>query len=132
MVDWEERYMIAIARPIANVTITPVPVPRFMDLLNHTFGGYNQSVTAAPNWTGTISDVLLVYPDFFGATALLIVAMLPFVMMWISQGNMKMAGVTGLLTCALIFPFIPATYQAVAIILICMNVVILAWGLYKP
>lgn len=126
--------------PMANVTITPVPLPRFFPILNQSFGGFNQfnvSTNAStnitvPNWTFAFMNTIGVYTDYFGNVALLILALIPFAMMYISQGNMKMSVIVGIISCVVVFPFISFTYQILVGALVALEVSILIYGLVKP
>jgi len=123
--------ILFIARAVANQTIAPVAVPRLPDIFNSTFGGFNQTNNTNPNWTSTVYNILSVYSDQMGPPAFLLIALIPFGMMWISNGNMKMAGVVGLFVGGFVLAFLPASYQAGAILCIVISVVTTLWGLFK-
>lgn len=120
------------AREVTNTTIAPVAIPRFMGIVNESFGGYNQTNMTTPNFTGAITNTLMVYPDTMGVLAYLIIALIPFAMMWISHGNTKMASVVGLFVIGFVGAFIGGVYLVAGVIFIVLSVVTTIWGLYKP
>jgi hypothetical protein len=124
--------LIGIAREMTNVTIAPIDIPRFMDIMNESFGGMNQTNQTIPNFTGAIRNTLMVYPDSMGVLAYLIIALIPFSMMWISHGNTKMASVVGLLVIGFIGAFVGGVYMAAGVLFIGISVAATLWGLYKP
>jgi len=120
------------AREITNTTISPIVIPRFMQIVNESFGGYNETNMTTPNFTGSITHTLMIYPDSMGIIAYLIIALIPFAMMWISQGNAKMASVIGLFVIGFIGAFIGGVYLVAGVIFIILSLVTTLWGLYRP
>lgn len=123
--------IIGVVRQVATETIAPILIPRFSEVINSSFGGWIQTNVTPANWTVTIFQTISVYPDAMGAIAFLILALMPFAMMWISHGNMKMAGIVGVLIGGFLLAYLPAGYQAGAIICICISIVATMWGLFK-
>ena len=124
--------MTYIPREIANTTINPILIPRFMNIINSTFGGFQQVNVTRPNWTNATTNTLMTYPDAMGIMAYLIIILIPFAMMWISNGNMKMASVVGLLVGGFAWAFLPATYVSASYICIVISVAAGIWGLMRP
>lgn len=124
--------VIGIAREVANVTIAPVLIPRFPTIINDTFRG-NQTVNfTRPVWQDAILNTLMIYPDAVGSMAYLIICIIPFAMMWISNGNMKMAAVVGLIVSLFVFAFLPATYVTAGYFCFVISFVSAVWGIFRP
>lgn len=124
-------FLIGLYRQIANVTVAPIPVPRLPDVINQSFGGAGPMNSTPANWTSIIYNSVMVYPDMIGILAFAMLSAMPFGMMWISHGNMKMAGVLGIFTGLFLFRYLPAGFQAGAIVCIVISVVATIWGLLK-
>lgn len=124
-------FIIGLGREIANTTIAPILIPRFTKIMNESFGGNASVNVTRPNWTGALIDTLMVYPDAMGQIAYLIIILIPFAMMWISNGNMKMASVVGLLVGGFAWAFLPATYVTASYICITISVAAGIWGIFK-
>jgi hypothetical protein len=121
-----------LVREVATVNVSPILIPRFMNIVNNSFGGAAPVTNfTRPNWTSSIFDTLMIYPDAIGVMAYLIITLIPFSMMWISNGNMKMAAVVGLLVGGFVMAFLPATYVTAAYICITISIVSGIWGLVK-
>jgi uncharacterized membrane protein len=121
-----------IIREVANTTIAPVLIPRFPTIINNTFGGNVSVNVTRPNWTSAIINTVLVYPDAMGLVAYVILWLIPFAMMFISQGNARMAAVVGCLTIALAGFFIGGTYYIIGSALILLTLVGVVVGLFRP
>jgi hypothetical protein len=132
MVVREVFNVIGVAvRAVETETIAPILVPRAAQLINESFGGAYPTNQTQPEWANAIFNTISIYPDAMGTIAFLILAIMPFAMMWISNGNMKMAGIVGLITGGFVLAFLPAGYQAGAILCMVISAVSTLWGLYK-
>lgn len=119
------------AREIATVNLSQIANPRLPSLINETFGGWAQTNQTNPQWTSALYSTIMVYFDQLGGLAFIILVLIPFAMMLISHGNMKMTGITGLILSALVFIYLPATYQIAAVIMFVIMFATLLWGLFK-
>ena len=72
-----------------------------------------------------------VYTDYLGPIALLLVFLIPFLMMWLAHGNMKLLSILGVIVCGFVFIYLPANYQAAATICIVVSLATLVWSLFK-
>lgn len=73
----------------------------------------------------------MIYPDAIGVMAYLIIALIPFAMMWISQGSARMAAISGLIVIGFVAFFLPANYMIAAYLCIITTTAATAYGLYK-
>jgi hypothetical protein len=124
-------FILGIYRQVANETVAPIPIPRFADLVNQSFGGALPGNSTPANWTNIIYNSVMIYPDMIGVLAFVLLSAMPFGMMWIAHGNMKMAGIIGLFTGLFLFRYLPAGFQAGAIMCIVISAVATVWGLMK-
>jgi len=123
--------IIGVARVMANATIVPIPTNRFTNVTVLFFNGSNQT-SQPPNWTGGVSNLINIYPDFFGPIAFLLLFLIPFGMIWMSHGNMKLLGILGMITGSFVFLFLPGNFVAAAIICIVVSAVGFVWGMTRP
>ena len=121
-----------IIREVANTTIAPILIPRFPAIINDTFGGNVSVNVTRPNWTSAIINTIMVYPDAMGFIAYVIMWLIPFAMMFISQGNARMAAVVGCLTIAFAGFFIGGIYYTIGTVLILLTLVGVVVGLFRP
>lgn len=122
---------IGVIREVANTTIAPVPIPRFISIINETFGGNVSVNVTRPNWTAAIINTVMVYPDAMGVIAYVIMWLIPFGMMFISQGNARMAAIVGCITLGLAGMFIGPQYYLIATILIVLTLGGVVIGLFR-
>jgi uncharacterized membrane protein YphA (DoxX/SURF4 family) len=66
-----------------------------------------------------------------GPIALLIIFLIPFGMIWMSHGNMKLLSILGFITCLFVFWYLPANYAYAAWICMGISCVGFMWGLWK-
>jgi len=120
-----------IMREVANTTIAPILIPRFPAIINDTFGGNVSVNVTRPNWTSAIINTIMVYPDAMGFIAYVIMWLIPFAMMFISQGNARMAAIVGCLTIGLAGFFIGPQFYLIGSILILITLVGVVVGLLR-
>lgn len=124
------RILIAAPRDMAAVPLETIPIPRWGNVTEGLIGGYNQT-NQTPDWAPAVTGIMSVYPDFLGPLALVIIFSIPFFMMWLSNGNMKLIGFVGLLVGGFVFFYLPSNYALAAIIFIIISAAGLLWGLFK-
>ena len=111
-------FIIGLPREVATDPIATISLPRFIPIINDTVGGWNETNQTIPNWTSATYNTLMVYPDFMGATAIMIIALIPFSMLWISHGNAKMASIIACITIGFLGAFIGGGILAMAVVVI--------------
>lgn len=129
-------YNASLARPNTTTTLTPISTQRFEEFID-IFGG-DEPVTAlpvpTPNWTGWITVSLGVYTDAFepvGWVAIIIIYAIPFVMLWLMQGNATLPLVLGAMMGVYIIPRLPTAYQPVAVGFIAISALAIFYSLFK-
>lgn len=136
MVPCVSAFNASLARPNTTTTLTPVPTDRYEEWIA-IFGGDSIVVTSpvpTPNWTGWTTVSLGVYTDAFepvGWVAIVIVFAIPFIMLWLMQGNATLPLVLGAMAGVYIIPRLPAAYQPVAMGFIGLSVVAIFYSLFK-
>jgi hypothetical protein len=73
----------------------------------------------------------MIYPDALGVMAYVIISLIPFAMMWISQGNARMAVIVGLIEIAFIANFLPESFIYAASGVIVVTIAATLIGLYR-
>lgn len=121
--------IIGASREMASVPIETIPLPRWGNITN-LIGGYNQT-NSTPDWSPNVMGILSVYPDYLGPAALVMMFSIPFFMMWLSHGNMKLIGFIGLVVGVFVFAYLPPNYMLASIIFIIISSVAILWGLFK-
>ena len=135
-VDWETCAMIplpflmAAPREMAVNPIATIALPRWQNVTEGLIGGYNQT-SQTPDWAPQIIGIMSVYPDFLGPLALVLMFSIPFFMMWLSHGNMKLLGFLGFLVGIFVFFYLPPNYEIAALIFMVISAAGLIWGWFK-
>lgn len=125
-------FLLGFAREVANVTIAPIAIPRFPGIINESFGGAAPVVNfTRPDITNATVNTLMIYPDAIGIMAYIIIALIPFAMMVISQGNTKMASIVGCIVMAFVGLYVGGVYLTVGWIIIALTVVVTIYGIFK-
>lgn len=122
--------IISVARQMAAVPIPTIPESRFGNVTSMFFNGTNQT-SQPPNWTPGITQLISIYPDFMGPIAFLLIFLIPFGMIWMAHGNMKMLGILGMLVGVFVFAYLPSNFVAAAVICIVVSLAGTIWGLLK-
>lgn len=123
--------IIGVTREIAVGTIAPIPIPRFANLTTQLFGGNSSTYNGTPNWSAAIINMVGVYPDFLGPSAFLLIFLIPFGMIWMSHGNMKLLGILGFLVGLFVFMHLPPNYAIAAAFCMILAAIGFIWGLLK-
>ena len=116
-----------------NMAVTPlatVPIERLNNITEALFGGWNET-NQTPNWEPVITNSVAVYTDFLGPVAFLLIFLIPFGMMWLAHGNMKLLSILGIIVGLFVNAYLPANYAAAAIICIVVAAATLVWSLFK-
>lgn len=118
-------------RPPAVGPITTLENLRYDNVTTMLFNGSSNVSTSSPNWTGAVTQSIGIYPDFIGPMAYLLIFLIPFGMMWMSHGNMKIIGILGIITSAFVFAYLPSNFVAAAVLCMAVSCVGFIWGLFK-
>jgi PKD repeat protein len=78
-----------------------------------------------------ITESVGVYTDALGPVALVLIFLIPFAVLFISQRSMRGASVLGVLASLFVFMYLPANYQAGAAVCIVLSVMGLGYSLWK-
>jgi hypothetical protein len=116
-------------RPNATTTIANISNPRLV-IVNNLWGGYT-NVTDSPNFGLLIWNSIMVYQDAIGQIIWVILFAIPFVMMWITQSDMTLAAIVGMLFSLYVFIKMPEQYIIFAVGAFCICIAALLWSLYK-
>jgi hypothetical protein len=92
----------------------------------------NASVTSAlPNFGMIIYNGVAYYISTIGQPVLLLLFSIPFITMWIIDGNLALVGVVGLLFSLYVFIFIGDAYALFCISAFAISIVAIIFGLLK-
>jgi PKD repeat protein len=117
-------------REMAVTTMATIPAQRLDNITEALFGGWNET-NQSPDWEPIIINSVSVYTDFLGPTAFLLIFLIPFMMMWLAHGNMKLLSILGIIVGLFVFAYLPANFVAAAIICIVVAGATLIWSIFK-
>jgi PKD repeat protein len=117
-------------RSMAVETIATIPTERYNAIMGILAFTGNET-TDTPNFSALPPEIIGTYTDYMGPIALLIVFLIPFGMIWMSHGNMKLLSILGFITCLFVFWYLPANYAYAAWICMGISCVGFMWGLWK-
>lgn len=123
--------IIAAPRVMAGDTIATIATPHYANVSRYFINGTNETA-APPDYGMWFTNALQVYPDFLGPIAYLLIFIIPFAMIWMSNGDTRLISVLGLITGAFVLAFLPANWIAAAVIIMVISVVALIWRLTRP
>ena len=119
-----------LGRQIAVQTIPTIGNGRFENMSKLAFNGSSTGNTSAPQWTAMIFQGLDVYLGAF-PYAFLILFAIPFALLYIGTGSLKMPGIVGIVIALYGFAFLPAPVKVFCFICIILSVAATALGLFK-
>jgi hypothetical protein len=120
-----------IAREAAVGSIPTIPNLRYDNVTTMLFNGSSNISTSSPNWTGAITTGIGLYPEYTGPMAYLLIFLIPFGMMWMAHGNMKLIGILGIITSVFVFFYLPTNFAAAAVLCMVVSAAGFIWGLFK-
>jgi hypothetical protein len=123
--------IIGAARVMANTTLATINNTRFGNVTTLFFNGSNQT-SSPPAWAPAIQTLIGVYPDFLGPIAYLLLFLIPFGMIWMAHGNMKLLGILGIITSIFVAAYLPSNFFAAAVICMVVSVAGFIWGMTRP
>ena len=115
---------------MAATPIPTIPNEHYLPILGMLAMG-DEETTDIPNWSAVPLELMEVYTDYMGPIAFLIIFLIPFGMMWLAHGNMKLLAILGLITCGFVFLYLPANYQAAAVVCMLVSIATGVWSLFK-
>lgn len=120
-------------RPTANATITPVSTQAYHDMLD-AFGGNvtpENETAARVNWTAFIVADIGVYSAVMGVMAYVIIFAIPFILMWLMQGDMVPPAVAGILVGGFLLVYLPTEYSLFAGLMVAVAALAVVYALLK-
>lgn len=123
--------LIAAPRVMASDTIATIATPHYANVSSYFVNSTNESASA-PDFGSWAIESIKIYPDLIGPIAYLLIFIIPFGMIWVSNGDTRLICVLGLITGAFIVLFLPSTWAAAAVIIMVISVVALIWRLMRP
>jgi hypothetical protein len=123
--------IIAAPRVMANDTIATIATPHFANVSAYFINGTNET-SAPPDYGMWFTNALQVYPDFIGPIAYLLIFFIPFGMIFLSHGDIKLISILGLLTAPFIILYLGGVWVAAAFVVILLSILGLIWRLSRP
>lgn len=123
--------ILAASRVMANTTISTLATPHFGNVSAYFINGTNETA-APPDYGMWFTNAIQIYPDLMGPIAYLLIFIIPFAMLWISNGDTRLISILGLITGLFIITFLGGTWVAAAVIIIVVSVVALIWRIMRP
>ena len=123
--------IIAAPRVMANDTIATIATPHFANVSAYFINGTNET-SAPPDYGMWFTNALQVYPDFLGPIAYLLIFFIPFGMIFVSHGDIKLISILGLLTAPFIILYLGGVWVAAAFVVILLSILGLIWRLSRP
>lgn len=137
MVNWEVAHMIgeliliAAPRIMANDTIATIATPHFSNVSAYFINGTNET-SAPPDYGMWFTNAIMLYPDFIGPIAYLLIFFIPFGMIFMSHGDIRIISVLGLMTAPFIIYYLSGPIVAAAFLVIFGALIGLVWRLTRP
>ena len=122
--------IVATARIMANTTISTLATPHFANVSKYFINGTNET-SGPPDYGMWFTNAIQIYPDLVGPIAYLLIFLIPYAMLWISNGDLRLITVLGLITGLYVFLFIGGTWAAFAVLAMLISVIGTAWRLYR-
>ncbi len=122
--------LFAVARQMAVDTVATIPTERYSNATGYFFNGTNESTTP-PNWSAGIKDLIYVYPDFLGPIAYLLLFLIPFGMIWMSHGDVRLLTILGFISGIFVFALLPSTWTAAAVIIMGISAAAFVWRMTR-
>lgn len=84
--------VIAAPRVMANDTIATIATPHFANVSVYFINGTNET-SAPPDYGMWFTNAIMTYPDFLGPIAYLLIFFIPFGMIFMAHGDVRLIGV---------------------------------------
>jgi len=120
-----------MTRLMAVDNITTIATPHFANVSAYFINGTNET-SAPPDYGMWFTNAIWVYPDLIGPIAYLLIFFIPFGMIFMSHGDIKLISILGLLTGPFIILYLAGPWVAAAALVILASIVGLVWRLTRP
>lgn len=122
--------VIAVERVMANTTISTLATPHYANVSAYFINGTNETASP-PDYGMWFTNAIQIYPDLMGPIAYLLIFIIPFAMLWISNGDTRLISILGLITGLFIITFLGGTWIAAAVFVIVISAVGLVWRITR-
>lgn len=123
--------LIAAPRVMANDTIATIATPHFANVSVYFINGTNET-SAPPDYGMWFTNAIMTYPDFLGPIAYLLIFFIPFGMIFMAHGDVRLIGVLGIITGAFAALYLPGVWVAAGVLVILAAIVGIIWRLARP
>lgn len=117
-------------KEMATTNISLYGQGNYENLTTYAFNGSSIGNTSGPQFDQilnlNLSVMLGAYPWAF-----VLIYLVPFVLLFVGTGSLKMPGIVGLITCLFAFVFLPAPVKLFAGILMVVSIAAIVWGVWK-
>ena len=77
------------------------------------------------------TNALQIYPDLLGPIAYLMIFLIPYAMLWISNGDTKLISILGMITSLFVFVYVKGAWQVAAVLVFILSLVTVMWRIYR-
>lgn len=123
--------ILQVSRLMANTTISTLATPHFTNVSAYFINGTNETAMP-PDYAMWFTNAIWLYADFIGPLAYLIIFFIPFGMIFLSHGDIRLITILGLFTAPFIILYLGGVWIAAAFVVILLSVVGLIWRLSRP
>lgn len=120
--------IIAAPRIMANTTIQTLATPHFANVSAYFINGTNET-SAPPDYGMWFANALAIYGDFIGPLAYLMIFFIPFGMIFMAHGDIRLIAILGLITAPFVILFLTGPWVAAAFVVIFLSIIGLIWQL---
>lgn len=123
--------IINLARVMANTTIQTIATQHFQNVSAYFINGTNET-SAPPDYGMWVQNAIWIYPDMVGPIAYLLIFFIPFGMIFMSHGDIRLIGVLGLITGPFVILYLAGPYVAIAVLVMLAAFVGIVWRMMRP
>lgn len=123
--------IIAAPRVMADETIATIATPHYANVSAYFINGTNETITP-PDYGMWFTNAIWIYADLLGPIAYLLIFFIPFGMIFISHGDIKLISALGLLTGPFIILYLAGPWVAAAFLVMFAAFIGLVWRLMRP
>jgi hypothetical protein len=128
--DNREVAYIMAARVMAVDTVATLETPHFANVSAYFINGTNETA-APPDYGMWFTNALQIYPDLLGPIAYLMIFLIPYAMLWISNGDTKLISILGMITSLFVFVYVKGAWQVAAVLVFILSLVTVMWRIYR-
>jgi hypothetical protein len=131
-VDYREAadMILAVSRVMANDTIATVATPHFANVSAYFINGTNETA-APPNFGMWFTNAIQAYPDLMGPIAYVLIAFIPFGMVFVAHGSTRLLMILGLITSAFISFYVGGMWMMAGLVVIMLAIIGMLWTLFR-